>query len=61
MYDFSKAIDGLFYAFAFAIAAALILAAYVVWQAVFSLTPWDICSKMETDKSKIQCMEIHND
>ena len=53
------AIEGLFYAFIFAVVAAVLLAAYVVWQALFSLTAWDICVKMETDAAKVQCMEAY--
>jgi hypothetical protein len=53
------AIEGLFYAFVFAVVAALILALYVFWQAFFSLTPWDVCVEMETDAAKVQCMEAH--
>jgi hypothetical protein len=55
------AIEGLFYAFVFAVGAALILVLYVFWQAFFSLTPWDVCVKMETDAAKVQCMEAHYD
>lgn len=53
------AIEGLFYAFVFAVVSALILALYVFWQVFFSLTPWDVCVKMETDAAKVQCMEAH--
>jgi hypothetical protein len=53
------AIEGLFYAFVFAISAAVLLALYVFWQTFFSLTPWDVCVKMETDAAKVQCMEAH--
>jgi len=53
------AIEGLFYAFVIAVGAAVILAIYVFWQAFFSLTPWDVCVKMETDAAKVQCMEAH--
>lgn len=53
------AIEGLFYAFVFAVVAALILALYVFWQAFFGFTPWDVCVKMETDTAKVQCMEAH--
>jgi len=53
------AIEGLFYAFVFAVGAALILVLYVFWQTVFSLTPWEVCAKMETDAAKVQCMETH--
>lgn len=59
MFDFGKAIEGLFYAFLTAIAAAIVLAAYVLWQAFFSLTPWEVCAKMETDETKVQCMNAH--
>ena len=55
------AIEGLFYAFVFAVSAALILVVYVFWQAFFLLTPWDVCVKMETDAAKVQCMEAHYD
>jgi hypothetical protein len=55
-------LSGLFYAFFIAIKAAIILAGYVVlWQAVFALTPWDTCAKMDTDSAKVQCMEAHYD
>ena len=53
------AIEGLFYAFVIAVTAAVVLATYVMWQASFSLTPWDVCVKMETDQAKVQCMEAH--
>lgn len=59
MFNVGKALDGLFYAFMIAIAAASVLAAYVLWQTLFSLTPWDVCVKMETDAAKVQCMEAH--
>jgi hypothetical protein len=55
------ALDGIFYAFMFAVGSAFILAIYVLWQTVFSLTPWDVCVKMETDAAKVQCMEAHYD
>ena len=61
MYNFGDAIAGLFYAFIFAVVAALILALYVLWQTFFGLTPWDICSKMETEQAKVQCMQAHYD
>ena len=57
--NFGPALDGIFYAFTFAIGSALILALYVLWQTVFSSTPWDVCVKMETDAAKVQCMEAH--
>ena len=53
------AINGLFYTFMFAVGSAFILSLYVLWQTVFSLTPWDVCVKMETDAAKVQCMEAH--
>jgi hypothetical protein len=53
------AIEGLFYAFMFAVGSAVFLAIYVFWQTFFGLTPWDICIKMETDAAKVQCMEAH--
>jgi len=53
------AIEGLFYAFAIAVGAAVVLSLYVLWQAFFGLTPWDVCVKMETDTAKVQCMEAH--
>ena len=55
------AIEGLFYAFVFSVGAAVILAIYVLWQAFFSLTPWEVCVRMETDAAKVQCMEAHYD
>ena len=57
--DLGGALSALFYAFFIAIGAAVILAIYVFWQTFFSLTPWDICSKMDTSESKVQCMEAH--
>ena len=27
--------------------------------ALFALTPWDVCDRMETDAAKVQCMEAH--
>lgn len=59
MFNVGEALTGLFYIIMFTVAAAIILAGYVLWQAIFALTPWDICSKMTTDESKIQCMEAH--
>jgi type IV secretory pathway TrbD component len=59
MYNVGDALDGLFYAFFIAIAAAVVLALYVFWQAFFGFTPWDVCVKMETDTAKVQCMEAH--
>ena len=59
--DFNWMLSGLFYAFFIAIGAAIILAGYVLWQAVFALTPWDTCGKMDTDSAKVQCMEAHYD
>jgi len=53
------AIEGLVYAFVFAVVAALILVVYVFWQAFFGFTPWEVCVKMETDQAKVQCMEAH--
>jgi hypothetical protein len=61
MYNIEEAITGLFYAFMITIGAAVILAAYVLWQALFALTPWDLCAKMNTDSAKVQCMEAHYD
>jgi hypothetical protein len=55
------AIEGIFYVFFIAIGAAVFLAIYVIWQTFFSLTPWDVCVKMETDTAKVQCMEAHYD
>jgi hypothetical protein len=57
----SAALDGIIYVSMLAIGSALILALYVLWQTFFSLTPWDICVKMETDQAKVQCMEAHYD
>jgi len=54
-----EAIGGIFYAFAIAIVAAVFLALYTIWQSAFATSPWDICSKMESDQSKIQCMNAH--
>jgi succinate dehydrogenase hydrophobic anchor subunit len=59
--NFGSALDGIFYAFMFAVVSALILALYVFWQTFFSLTPWEVCVKMETDAAKVQCMEAHYD
>jgi hypothetical protein len=53
------AIEGLFYAFAIAVGAAITLSIYVFFQAFWGLTPWVVCVKMETDKAKVQCMEAH--
>lgn len=55
------ALETLFYVFFITIGAAVILAIYVLWQTFFSLTPWDVCVKMETDAAKVQCMEVHHD
>ncbi len=61
MFNVGEALTGLFYILMFALAAAIMLAGYVLWQAVFALTPWDVCGKMDTDSAKIQCMEAHYD
>jgi hypothetical protein len=53
------AIEGIFYSFMVAVVATIILVLYVLWQTFFQLTPWEICSNMDTDASKIQCMEAH--
>jgi hypothetical protein len=53
------AINGLFYAFVFAVGSAFILSLYVLWQTAFATTPWSVCAKMETDAAKVQCMEAH--
>ena len=53
------AIEGLFYAFVVAVVATIVLVLYVIWQTFFSLTPWNVCVKMETDAAKVQCMEAH--
>lgn len=55
------AIEGIFYSFIIAVVATIVLVLYVLWQTFFSLTPWDICVNMETDKAKVQCMEAHYD
>lgn len=55
------ALEGLFFAFFVAVAAAVLLALYVLWQTFFSLTPWEVCVKMDTDQAKVQCMEAHYD
>lgn len=55
------AINGLFYAFAIAVGAAITLSIYVFLQAVWGFTPWAVCVKMETDAAKVQCMEAHYD
>lgn len=59
MYDYGKALEGLFYLFIGSIVAAVFLAIYVIWQAFFGFTPWEVCSKMETDIAKVQCIEAH--
>jgi hypothetical protein len=61
MFNVGEALTGLFYILMFALAAAIMLAGYVLWQAVFVLTPWDTCAKMATDSAKVQCMEAHYD
>ena len=61
MGDPYAALTGLFWAFVIAVGSAIILAVYVVWSAFFGFTDWEICSRMETDKAKIECMEIMND
>ena len=53
------AIEGIFYAFVAAVVATIVLVLYVIWQSFFSLTPWDVCVRMETDIAKVQCMEAH--
>lgn len=55
------ALTGLFWAFVIAVGSAIILAIYVVWNTFFGFTDWEVCSRMETDKAKIECMEIMND
>jgi len=53
------AIEGIFYAFVVAVTAAVLLALYTIWQSAFATSPWEICSKIEPDQSKIQCMNAH--
>lgn len=55
------ALEGFFYVFIAAVLSAVFLAIYVIWTTFFGLTEWEVCSKMETDKAKIQCMEIYNE
>lgn len=57
--NFGNAIEGLFYAFFIAIAAALLLAGYVFWSALWGTTnpDWTICGQMSTDAAKVECME----
>lgn len=59
--DLGGAISALFYSFIVAIGAAVFLAVYVLWQTFFGLTPWDICSKMDTEVDKIEHIEAHNE
>lgn len=59
MYNMGDAITGLFYSFVIAVGAAVILAIYVFASIFFGSNPWDVCSKMETDASKVQCMQAH--
>ena len=59
MYNVGDAITGLFYAFVIAVGAAVILAIYVIASTFFGSNSWDVCSKMETDAAKVQCMEAH--
>lgn len=61
MYGVGDAIESLFYAFIIAVTATIVLVIYVIWTTFFGFTEWEVCSKMETDKAKIQCMEIYND
>jgi hypothetical protein len=58
---FNSVLNGIFYVFMFAVGSAFILSLYVLWQMVFSLTPWEVCVKMETDEAKVQCMEARYD
>lgn len=61
MGDIGGAIDGILWAFAIALGSAVLLAIYVVWSAFWGFTDWEVCSRMETDQAKIECMEIMND
>lgn len=56
-----SALTGLFWAFVIAVGSAVLLAIYVVWSAFYGFTDWEVCSRMETDQTKIECMEIMND
>lgn len=59
MPNLGDAFIGLFYSLILAIGAAVMLAVYVIWQAIFGSTHWDVCMKMDTDSAKVQCMEAH--
>lgn len=59
MFNVGNALTGLFYVVMIITAAAFFLGIYVLLQAVFSSTPWEVCAKMETDAAKVQCMEAH--
>lgn len=53
-----SALTGLFWAFVIAVGSALLLSFYIIWSTLFGVTNWEVCSKMETDQAKIECMEI---
>jgi hypothetical protein len=55
------AIDGLFYAFMFAVGSAFILFVVCFMANIFWVDTLDVCVKMETDTAKVQCMEAHYD
>lgn len=59
MYDFGKAIDGLVYFVIFILITSLALAGYTIVTTLFDSDPWNICVNLETDASKVQCMEAH--
>ena len=61
MGDIGGALTGLFWAFIIAVGSAVVLAIYVVWTAFFGFTDWEVCNRMETDQTKIECMEIMNE
>lgn len=59
MYDFGRALEGLLWIMFISMGVAIALTIYIIWQTFFGFTPWDTCSKMTTDASKIQCMEVY--
>jgi hypothetical protein len=59
--DLSRAFDGLFYFVAFLLVVSLCLGGYAIWSAVFRVSDWEICSRLQTPEAIVQCMEALNE
>lgn len=57
MPDFGGAFVVLLYTIVVLFVLAVLLAAYVIWQALFGYSDWEVCSQLATAVAKVQCME----